>query len=242
MKSQPDIVTQEAFYDQRWKDFTFANNFKLARCAAILDALASLGLPQPRIVDLGCGAGWLSNILGTFGPTTGIDLSKKAMLAAAERYPHVQFIGSDILQWQYRKESCDVVVSQEVIEHLEDQRAYLDVAFNLLRPGGHLILTTPNAHVAEMSSGAAESGSSDQPLENWLTVKQLKSLLQVRFEIIRLTTVIPVSGGAGIHRLLTSVRVRNLAEKIGLGKLLSLAQAVMQCGLHTVVIAKKPQV
>ena len=60
------------FYDDRWKGFQYANRLKCHRAAAILDALASTRLKQPRILDFGCGAGWLTNILSMFGPATWV--------------------------------------------------------------------------------------------------------------------------------------------------------------------------
>jgi 2-polyprenyl-3-methyl-5-hydroxy-6-metoxy-1,4-benzoquinol methylase len=40
--------------------------------------------------------------------------------------------------------SYDVVVAAEVIEHLENPRAICRELFRLLRPGGHVLLSTPN--------------------------------------------------------------------------------------------------
>src|SRR5688500_6463664 len=100
-----DIQEQIDFYNQRWSEFKYANAHRLTRCIAILDAIRLTKLQQPSILDLGCGAGWLSAILGMFGPTVGVDLSESAIQSAQVRFPHVQFIQADILEWQVQEEA-----------------------------------------------------------------------------------------------------------------------------------------
>jgi len=53
--------------------------------------------------------------------------------------------GVDLLQGlPYAAESFDIVLLVEVIEHLENHRAAMDEVARVLKPGGVLILTTPN--------------------------------------------------------------------------------------------------
>ena len=49
----------------------------LRRGEKILGYLRSLPLERPTILDMGCGMGWFANLLAEFGPTTGIDLSRR---------------------------------------------------------------------------------------------------------------------------------------------------------------------
>src|SRR5690606_27001926 len=128
---------QEQFYNNRWQDFDFANRLKLARCINILNGLLGTKKVAPRIIDLGCGAGWLTSILGQFGPTVGVELSRRAVEEAARKFPHVTFIQADIFTWDYPKEEFDIVVSQEVIEHVDEQERYLAIAHDLLQPDGY---------------------------------------------------------------------------------------------------------
>lgn len=88
----PDIESQRRYYNERWRNFEFANSLKLARSIAILESLYSLGLRKPHIIDLGCGSGWLTAILGHFGPAVGVDLSDEAIKEAGKRFPHVSFV------------------------------------------------------------------------------------------------------------------------------------------------------
>jgi 2-polyprenyl-3-methyl-5-hydroxy-6-metoxy-1,4-benzoquinol methylase len=239
ISTEPDLDRQVAFYDQRWSDFTYANRLKLERCRSILSALAATRLFEPRIVDLGCGAGWLAGIVGNFGPTTGVDLSHQAVAEAAVKYPYVNFIQADILNWKYPKGSFDLVVSQEIIEHVKDQKGYIKVAHGLLREGGYLVLTTPNARIMQAMPEQARTAWSNQPIEDWLTISELKSLLKGRFEIVSLTTIILNLGSGGLYRVVNSERLRGALARLGLLGVFNFLRSSLGFGLHIVIVGKK---
>lgn len=182
-RSASAIDLQRQFYNDRWHDFTFANRLKLERCIAILEALRSTRIREPRIIDLGCGSGWLASILGVFGPTTAVDLSDVAIDEAQKRYSHVNFYQADIMNWEYPEEAFDIAVSQEVIEHVEDQDRYLRIARGLLRTGGFLILTTPNARTFYALPEEVRKAWSNQPIENWISIAELRKLLKPHFDM-----------------------------------------------------------
>ncbi len=99
-----------------------------------------------RIMDLGCGNGWVAGQLAQLGHrVSGIDPSRHGIALAAERYPGVQFeelsVYDDLSVLGVA--SYDVVVSSEVIEHLYQPRVLLERASQLLVPDGVLIVTTP---------------------------------------------------------------------------------------------------
>lgn len=231
-----DIQSQQEFYNERWSRFTFANRTKLVRCAAILDRFANLKLHEPRIIDLGCGSGWLAGILGNFGPTVGVELSSVAVERAARKYPYVQFIQTDILEWQCPQEGFDVVVSQEVLEHVPDQAKYLDVVWRLLKPGGHLILTTPNARICR----ALRKEEDQQPLEEWITLRELRGLLS-RFEGVHISTIFPVYGVKKWQMIANSTLIKRIARRLGLGRALDRIQCRCGWGMHAVAVARKPE-
>src|SRR5450631_4101906 len=108
-----------AYYSDRWKQFEYPNQFALARITKILSLMDQTELgEQPKICDLGCGAGWAAGILGTFGETVGVDLAPPE--SARQRYPYCEFIAADILAWRYPHEGFDLVVSQETLEHIDE--------------------------------------------------------------------------------------------------------------------------
>jgi 2-polyprenyl-3-methyl-5-hydroxy-6-metoxy-1,4-benzoquinol methylase len=241
MTSTPTIREQEAFYDDRWRSFAFAGPLNLEKCAAILKALSDTGIRTPRVVELGCGAGWLTAILGTFGPTEGVELSPLAVEQASSRYGHVRFRQVDLGRWDAPRGQFDVVVSHEVLEHLEDQQRHLRMAHDLLVDGGYLILTTPNARTLHATSDAKLALNAWQPIENWLSAGELRRMLdQQGFEVRTLTTLTLGTADKGIDRLLNSVKLHKVIAGLGLAGPYDWARRRFGFGLHLVAVAQKP--
>ncbi len=101
-----------------------------------------------RLLDLGCGPGtFLGNLARPVESALGIDLAEPQIAYAREHYarPGIEFRVADVrsaaLEGQF-----DAAVSIEVIEHLppDEVHGFLKDAYSALRPGGHLILSTPN--------------------------------------------------------------------------------------------------
>lgn len=230
------IDEQRAFYNEHWADFEYAGIFKMERAAAILRMLALVGKTEPRIVDLGSGAGWLSAILSQFGPTTGIELSDQAVRAARDRFPWVRFEQGDLSTWTTH-DRYDVVVSQEVFEHLADQPRHLALAREILLPKGALILTTPNRPAMEAMPDPLEH--SNQPIELWPSRRELASMAdEAGFEVTAMHTVVPDFPATGWRGAATNRRVRGAARRVGVGYAWRAARLRAGLGLHLVMLAR----
>jgi len=231
-----DITTQKVFYSDWWSRTGLANSMQAARCASIIEDLASLELDRPRILDMGCGTGWLTSILSEFGEAVGVDLAPEA---ARKRHPHIQFVGADITNWRPELDRFDVVVSQEVIEHVHDQVGLVGLVHRLLRPGGYLILTTPNARITSHGPEEWKQRFRHQPVENHLAVTQLQRLIASSFNVLRIRTVLLETGGSTLPRLVSSCKLRNVLRYLHLEDVYK--QAVLdklRFGLHIVVLAQ----
>jgi 2-polyprenyl-3-methyl-5-hydroxy-6-metoxy-1,4-benzoquinol methylase len=102
--------------------------------------------PRGATVDLGCGNGALTALLGRPGwRATGIDVSPSGIRFAREAHPDIEFILADAAGplVGLAPNSFDLVTSIEVIEHLPEPRKLARNAFRLLRPGGLAVFTTP---------------------------------------------------------------------------------------------------
>ncbi len=101
-----------------------------------------------RLLDLGCGPGtFLGNLKRPIENALGIDLAEPQIAYAREHYsrPGFEYRVADVRDASLEG-GFDTVVSIEVIEHLPPSQvqAFLRDAFAVLRPGGSLILSTPN--------------------------------------------------------------------------------------------------
>jgi SAM-dependent methyltransferase len=99
-----------------------------------------------RILDLGCGSGWLSIYLARNGfQVTGLDIAEQALNLAkmwAEEEGHdIQFDVGDIAKMPYPERSFDAVVANSIFEHLPFDLASSTLARlkDLLVPGGTFI-------------------------------------------------------------------------------------------------------
>lgn len=237
----PSLVAQEAYYTNRWNQFEIANAYQLQRMALTLGFMATIDLPKrPNICDLGCGAGWSSGVLGVFGDVTGVDLAD--LSGAQRRFPYAHFVSANVLEWDFPRGVFDVVVSLEVLEHIETsaQAKYISIAYQALKPGGYLILTTPNMRTLDAVPGG-EQIFKDQPIENWLYAKDLHQLLRTQgFTVAKKCSLIFGEGRRGLYRFANSHKVNRCMESLGIGPLWGRLKSYGNFGLHLGVLARKP--
>jgi 2-polyprenyl-3-methyl-5-hydroxy-6-metoxy-1,4-benzoquinol methylase len=104
--------------------------------------------PGSVILDAGCGNGsFLSQFRDRKWQLHGSDLSPTGIEVARKSFPDINFFLADA-QSLYQDflqtvGKVDVVITTEVIEHIYDPRSFLRNCYDLLNPGGTLVLTTP---------------------------------------------------------------------------------------------------
>jgi 2-polyprenyl-3-methyl-5-hydroxy-6-metoxy-1,4-benzoquinol methylase len=165
-----------------------------------------------RVLDVGCSGGYLAERLVAGGATVaGIELDP----AAAERARSVceQVLVGDVeaLELPFEQSSFDAIVCADLIEHLRDPGAFLRRVRPLLRPGGRLVLTTPN--VANWTIRLAllfgrwrytERGILDRTHAHLFTKRTLVECLDesgYELELLDFTVPVPVVGTAVLERI-----------------------------------------
>ena len=103
-------------------------------------------LAHRRILDIGCGVGeYVRHLRDLPASVVGIDVDRKRVHAGArsdEGMPNLLVGAAEALPFATR--AFDIVLLNEVIEHVQDDRATLEEALRVLSPGGHIVIYAPN--------------------------------------------------------------------------------------------------
>lgn len=122
----------------------------------ILGFLECAGLLRGRVLDYGCGPGFLTELLADAGMEThAADYSPKSVahiekkMAGRHNWKGAKLIEND--RAPYLDDSFDLITCIETIEHVPDKALIplISEMRRLLRPGGMLLITTPNAENLE---------------------------------------------------------------------------------------------
>lgn len=130
-------------------------------CGVATALLAGLDAADraPIALDAGCGEGYgaarLAQVLGptragaprpagAAGCVLALDYDSAAMRHLAARYPELTALRGNLVGMPLADDTADLVVSLQTIEHLWDPRAFVCECARVLRPGGRVLLSTPN--------------------------------------------------------------------------------------------------
>lgn len=108
-------------------------------------------IPEVRsktLLDCACGSGYGANRLAeTALKVTGVDISPEAIARCRGAYKrkNISFELMDASALKFPDANFDGVVSQDTIEHVKDDRAFLAELKRVLKPGGVLVIFTPHS-------------------------------------------------------------------------------------------------
>jgi len=138
-------------------------------------------LEQRCVLDLSCGTGYGSDYLGaTAGRIVGIDCALDVVAKSRTDYPrsNVAFLAMDACALAFREASFDCIVSQDTIEHVQDDRRFVSELTRVLKPNGVLVIFTPHG-----------KGRDIPPMDPYhvreYTLDEFRALLQPHFSTIR---------------------------------------------------------
>jgi len=102
------------------------------------------------VLDVASGEGYGSALLaGIARSVIGVEIDPGSVAHAAANYafPNLSFLNGDALDLPIADATVDVVVSFETLEHVADHQRFLSEVRRVLRPGGLLIVSTPDRSV-----------------------------------------------------------------------------------------------
>lgn len=127
-------------------------NYWFQRHVVAYDLAAGLvrDLPARTVLDAGCGEGYGLALLAGAGASrvVGVDLDATVVAHARATYadadPRIEVHAAELMTLPLADAEIDLTVSLQVIEHLYDVPGYLRSLRRVTRPGGAVVIATPN--------------------------------------------------------------------------------------------------
>jgi SAM-dependent methyltransferase len=151
----------------------------IAGAAARGEALAARVPRDGRVLEVGCGTGGLLVAAARAGiAITGVDIAARWLVAARRRLADeglsVPLLAAVAEQLPWPDGEFDTVVADSVLEHLNEPAAALREWLRVLRPGGRLIVWSPNRYMLTTDPHLGLWGL------GWLPRRWLPAYLQLR--------------------------------------------------------------
>lgn len=200
MSDRPELeFTGERFTPECVREIAYEHWHRYAWAAQLVSGR--------EVLDAACGEGYGSYLLSQSATAvTGLDLDEDAIEHARQRYraDNLSFDCGDATRLPYERDSFDVVVSFETLEHLEAQDALLAELRRVLRPEGFLVISSPDRKTYSDETGY------DNPFHvRELYREELETLISRHFPAWRLwgqklmfhSAVWRLGGGEGVECL-----------------------------------------
>ncbi len=133
---------ESADYDHRAFDspIPLQRYWQRTRHRIVLGFLEAAGIPRGRaVLDVGCGSG---RIIQDLPEAVGMDIVPGKLRFLRPRHPWL--VQGSLFALPFRAGAFDAVICSEVIEHVPDAPPLFEELGRVLRPGGTLILGTPD--------------------------------------------------------------------------------------------------
>lgn len=117
---------------------------KLWHTTKLQQILSLLPKNSRKILDIGCSSAVLTAAIAKARPraqVTGLDSYKRAIDFARQKHPHLQFVVADAHKLPFKKQSFDLILCTETLEHVTDPKSVLSQIKRVLKPRGHAIIS-----------------------------------------------------------------------------------------------------
>jgi SAM-dependent methyltransferase len=156
MEMAPDALSDpKSFYDARYANGYmqgFNDLYEVCRVytvRAVLERLKRRGFSPRSTLDYGCGEGRYIGVLSQLFPKAtfyGCDISDIGLDIARSHYPMAEFRSMRDEVAPFDDARFDLLISVEVLEHVQDVHKASQEIGRVLRPGGLALITTPCAN------------------------------------------------------------------------------------------------
>lgn len=144
-----NIISQswDANVELRAKELCKSNDFSYQNIIVpwVIENIKGTVHCDANILDIGCGCGYLTNIIFSHGCKNiiGIDISKESIKIAKNLYPHINFLKRNIFSFTFHKE-FQLCISVMTVNNLPDIDRFFNKISELLSIGGRAVLILPH--------------------------------------------------------------------------------------------------
>jgi len=190
--ADPDVLRSHYHRVHAGHGYTPSEPFLFELHAAMLRTLAPLFLAHVprggRVLDAGCGRSLFTEIRPDWPFTiVAADVDHDLLRSRKAQFPDLRWLVADAHPLPFRDATFDALFAGELVEHLADPRPGLAEFHRVLRPGGTLILTTPNRRRLANRADRSERPYSPDHLSE-LSYDEARALITgAGFEIVRAT-------------------------------------------------------
>jgi len=146
----------------------------------------------PRILDLGCGQGHITSKIQEALPQAeiaGLDYSISAITYANKKFPGIDFVVASAYQCPYRRSYFDIVICNNLWEHVPDPLLLLSKIAHVMKPNGFLIISTPSRYrwgnLVNVVRGKPIQFMSEHHVTEYSVGQVIEQLRYGGFEVIR---------------------------------------------------------
>ena len=146
------------------------------------------------VLDIASGEGYGTALLAQSARSVvGVEIDPATVGHAARAYarPNLRFMQGDARQIPLPDHAVDMVVSFETIEHFHEHGAFLDEVRRVLRPGGRVVMSSPDRDVYSPLNGRVNAFHKHE-----LTRDEFSALLRSRFAHVDMYMQRPLIGSA----------------------------------------------
>ncbi len=163
--------------------------------------------PSGRLLEVGCGGGKMLKLMQNMGwCVEGVDFDRSAVENAKAKGLKVHFGTLDVQK--YPENHFDAVIMSHLVEHVHHPLGLLEESHRILKPGGHLVIMTPNGE----SWGHGLYGADWRGLEppRHLYVFSIKALLRLtkKAGLQNLKAWTSIRGGSWLFIGSRSIRIK----------------------------------
>jgi ubiquinone/menaquinone biosynthesis C-methylase UbiE len=145
-----------------------------------------------NVIDIGCGEGFVINCLD-LPAITGVDISKNALKVAKDKNQKCNLCAGSVYDLSFKKNSFDLVIATEVLEHLEEPDSALKEIRRVSK--NYCIFSVPNEPYFRTMNflrgkNLTRFGNDLEHVQNWSSGKFLR-LIETYFDIVEVRKPFP---------------------------------------------------